>query len=973
PNTPIAQTPNTPTSTLPRITPRISAQFTTGPGTGYQSAFSSLQAFIPLSQTPGQNITFTQTHLNIATPSGQLGGNLLLGYRHHLPQPNLILGGYLSYDIRNTGNNTFHQLGSGLEILADPWEIHLNGYLPLGDTHQLSSETLTTQSTTLSNPRFLGNRLKLTQQTQTLRNRTYESALSGMDIEAGTQLIAWEGGNLKGFLGSYLYSGSNIPTFAGFRSRLVAHPTRNLNLGISLQTDTQFGTNLTFTLGASWGGSPSGERTPQQESLLTRLANPVLRQDNIAIQQQRQSDILIASSEIDALNPATGQPFFIRFVNLNGTAGSGTIESPLNSIIDALNGIPSDSNQIVYVIGTGSSTGFTIPSSVQVLSSGPVQTINTPFGTVQLPNSGSGNIPTINGTVTLNANSVLNGFNVVTGLSVAPGGGIILDGLSGNFEVKNSTITVTNPGASGISCSDITGVANLDISGTTINVNNTDGNGIRCTNVSGTVGISAPTQAATITTNNTQAGIFLQNNSGTVSLSDLNITANGGRILEATTTGNTTISNSTLASNNSASEGILIDGVSGTLGISNTGINLTMPTSNGISLNNITGGVNIAANTGSTISNAGAAGILLQNSATGSIALSNFQITNPTGEGVLGSNVNNLTLQSLNISDATDGVSLSNATGAISLENSQISNSTSRGFFLANTTGTVSSLNLTNNTLTNSNFDAVRIDLSGTAVVTNATFSGNTITGVTAADGDGIDIEAINNSSINATLNNNQISNAGNSGIELEVQNSSTFNSTLSNNTIDNSGGDGVVFLHNSDQNLTMTANNNTISNSGTAGTGIAGPVTPTFGGNGGFGIAVLTLNNGNLQLIIENNTVTNSQDSKIGIAANPSNVNPAFAGSSRIDTRIRMNQMTGTGGTNGAGFAMQTDSDSIACLQIENNTSPTTPGFFLARGGINNDLQIQGNPTQNAQTNVQNNNMGTATTFNVTVVAACP
>jgi hypothetical protein len=852
--------------TSPPLTPRFGGQFTTGPGSGYGSSYSSVYGWLPFAQTPGNSVAFAEGRFNIATEGGRLGGNLLLGYRSYLESSDLVWGAYLGYDIRSNNSQTYHQLGTGADMQTGIWEARLNAYFPIANTQATVAESTATLSSTATNPRFVGNYLQFTQTNQIRRDRITDSALTGVDLEAGAKLYDWDGGDLRGYLGTYVYGGENISTFVGFRSRLVARPTPNTNLGLTLQTDGEFGTNLILSVGASFGGSRSSQR---ETTVVNRLSEGMQRQSQIALARRSSSTTTTTTTTTNATNPTTGQPWFFRHVSSTAGSGSGTFESPYNSITEALTGISSDGNQIVYVQGSGTFAGnLNIASNVQLLSTGPSQQINTTSGTITLPLSGSGNFPTINGQVVANTNSVFNGFNLT--------GGLNLDGLNGTTTLRNLNITVANANESGISCNNISGTAALNLESVTINVNGVNSNGIRCTNVAGNLTING----GTVIKNNNQFAIFLQNISGAVALSGMNITANNGGLLQGNTINNLAITNSTLVSNNAPG--------------------------NGIDLENVTGTATIAGNTGSRITGAATEGVSLRNS-TGTINLSGLEIAN------VGQNA----------------VRVSNVSGTLNVSNNNISSPGDRAFYLVNTAGNLN-LTIANNVMTNSRVDGVRVDLNNTANLT-ATVSGNTINGVTDAAGDAFDFEAIGNSRLDLTLTNNTISNSGNSAIELEVQGTGILNSTITNNTITNSGGDGILFLHNSSQNVTMTVSNNTITNSGTANNGISNTPGAPFGntGNGGFGLSAITLANGNLTFLVEGNTITDSQDAKIGIAANPDNLVAAFAGSSRIDARVRFNVLSGTGGgalpippLNSGSFGALVDSNATVCLQLQNNTA---------------------------------------------------
>lgn len=118
PVTPPAPPLPVPTSAAPvyeRIPAQVNGAFTSGPGAGYESAFVGLDGFVPVWQSPGQEMAYIQGRLLLSTAGGNPGGNVLLGYRQFNPSNNSILGGYVSHDVRDSGRATFNQLGAGLE------------------------------------------------------------------------------------------------------------------------------------------------------------------------------------------------------------------------------------------------------------------------------------------------------------------------------------------------------------------------------------------------------------------------------------------------------------------------------------------------------------------------------------------------------------------------------------------------------------------------------------------------------------------------------------------------------------------------------------------------------------------------------------------------------------------------------------------------------------------------------------------
>ncbi|NJO19984.1 MAG: hypothetical protein HC838_07865 [Spirulinaceae cyanobacterium RM2_2_10] len=190
----------------------------------------------------------------------------------------------------------------------------------------------------------------------------------------------------------------------------------------------------------------------------------------------------IAVDDVEAINPATGEPYFFYHVTLGGGGGDGTVDEPLGSLAAALSRVSSDGNEIIYV-DAGSNPGlgaFTLPSNVQLLSKGPIQLLNvrsqhsSRSGLVQLPGSGTGVFPTVaaavgagNGVVTLNSNSTLSGFNIQVLDGSTTGDGIrgILGRNVSNVTISNNT--VSNAIGEGIYLNDVTGTVN--IAGNTVN------------------------------------------------------------------------------------------------------------------------------------------------------------------------------------------------------------------------------------------------------------------------------------------------------------------------------------------------------------------------------------------------------------------------------------------------------------------------------------------------------------------------
>ncbi len=144
-------------------------------------------------------------------------------------------------------------------------------------------------------------------------------------------------------------------------------------------------------------------------------------------------------------NPTTGQPYVFQHVTLGASGGNGSFENPFGIVQSALNATRSDDNAIVYV-QAGSNPGipaFTIPDRVQVLSTGPIQPLaaalnGQPLPGFQIPLSGSGVFPAVNGTVTMRSDTVLSGFTIAS----ATGPGVAFTNVNG-VEVRDNLIRNT--------------------------------------------------------------------------------------------------------------------------------------------------------------------------------------------------------------------------------------------------------------------------------------------------------------------------------------------------------------------------------------------------------------------------------------------------------------------------------------------------------------------------------------------------
>jgi len=408
------------------VQPWVGIKFETAGGS---QDFGSLEGFLPLGQVPGQQVWFLQGRARLDT-AGFLGSNLLLGYRTLGGDRANLTGGYVGVDTQAHGGGTFYQVGAGLEHIHDGWELRGNVYLPLGDR--------STATTLTSAPFFEGNQLLLP--------TTRQVAMAGGDVSVGGAIATLGSlGSLNAYGGLYYYSPTDQPGFFGGRAWLAASPIEGLNLRLGLQYDDYFGANVLLQTGFSWGGSG-----PREAASGLALGQPIQRTMGITLGTDAQVQA--------AINPDTNQVY--RFYHVqpgSSAAGDGTAAAPYGAINPAL-GVARSGDR-VYVQPGSLAGGFTIHTGVQVLSTGPIQPLRTQVGTLALPDSGSGLLPYVPGTVAMGDDSLLSGFAVapepgqdgIQALGVrsvtildnqilSARNGILLNDVSGNVIVRRNQI-----------------------------------------------------------------------------------------------------------------------------------------------------------------------------------------------------------------------------------------------------------------------------------------------------------------------------------------------------------------------------------------------------------------------------------------------------------------------------------------------------------------------------------------------------
>jgi hypothetical protein len=445
-------------------------------GAGWDGV-SHLEGFIPLRQSPGHDITFLEPRF-LVDNDGNIGGSLLLGHRVYDPQSDRTFAGYVAFDRRDTDSNSFSQLGLGLESLGRVWDFRFNAYIPLGDNRHLINESSSDTGYSIST-QFERNLLMLSSQREQQVTRVYEAGLFGLDAEAGAKLAEWTDGDLRAFAGAYFYDAEGTDSTLGWRLRLQARPTQNFTVGLAVQNDNLFGTNVVASVGLTFPHMRPRGPISDTESVVARLGEPIFRNPSIAIDTQRDTQTIVERNREALRNPEEEQDYRFIHVTLGKQGGDGTFEHPFGTVQEALNASVSDGNTIVYV-DAGSNPdipAFTIPDRVRVLSRGPVQllaglpfpgfpstparlpfspTVNYRDGIlVRVPLSGDGQFPTVRQAsatdlVNMGDRTVLSGFQIAN----ASANGVVANGVE-NVEIRDNTIT--NAAERGVFLNDVYG------------------------------------------------------------------------------------------------------------------------------------------------------------------------------------------------------------------------------------------------------------------------------------------------------------------------------------------------------------------------------------------------------------------------------------------------------------------------------------------------------------------------------------
>ncbi|MEI6563360.1 MAG: inverse autotransporter beta domain-containing protein [bacterium] len=405
--------------------------------------------------------------------------NLGLGYRHIFQKKNMIVGGNLFYDRRNTGlDHIFNQGGCGVELLSKWVDVRVNYYLPesgekvsddyvvaKGTSHEYLEhwDAPTGQGHVISQ---YGYEITDTYNLSTLEHfRMVERAMEGFDAEIGSLLpipVVKDYAAVKAFVGYYDYNSHYENDIAGAKGRLEIKPLPAVCLDAAWYEDERlFGSRYSVGIRASFpfdlanlsrGRNPFADALagfkwgPTKAPFSARLNEMVIRDLHIRIEATKPEEVvedrrllertLVNHNRTDHTEILATDVTFVDGDNRNGME-SGTWENPYRQINT---GIQNAIGSLVYVRNSAQAYRENV-----VLNNG--QTLwgsgapiygrgNSCLGGIYPVVSGGGNGPAI----TLANNVTVTGFEITQPLaSLVSYPGIVGENVT-NVRIVNNSI-----------------------------------------------------------------------------------------------------------------------------------------------------------------------------------------------------------------------------------------------------------------------------------------------------------------------------------------------------------------------------------------------------------------------------------------------------------------------------------------------------------------------------------------------------
>lgn len=400
----------------------VGLRHTEAKGVGYKDGYTTLEGFgIYNENTDVMPFIDLRGHV---FDNGKFAGNVGLGGRTFFPSFEHVLGYYLYYDVRQDEHNlTGQQVSPGIELLGNRMEYRVNGYFPVGNRKSRTYHA--------DFDEFDGHHILI----KTKQRRV----LTGGDAEVGAHLTQSTKYDVYAGAGPYYFSSSHTSAWGG-KVRLLGRFKEYVSLEAAYSYDHLFGSIIQGTVALNL---PFGKKIKRKGKDCSSEINLALARAAFSPYRFEIPVIKKVSRKKEAINPATGDPWVVWFVN-NTSSSDGTFESPFPTLVQAQNA--SGPNDMIYVFpGDGTTTGMdmgiTLQNGQAFFGSGISHRIKTTKGRITIPafSNSSPLITNVNGdVVTLASGNQVSGMNIL--VTAAGTNGIRGVGINGATINNNAII-----------------------------------------------------------------------------------------------------------------------------------------------------------------------------------------------------------------------------------------------------------------------------------------------------------------------------------------------------------------------------------------------------------------------------------------------------------------------------------------------------------------------------------------------------
>ena len=523
------------------------------------------------------------------TNQGQMGGSAGAGIRQYFPRNDFILGASGWYDRDDSRGATFEQVGVSLELFSQWIDVRSNYYTGIGQRTQNLGTTIKADSAV-----FSGNNILYNTQTALATGTDFVDLMFTVPVPGEVA----QSMNLEASAGYYrgVTPGLAINAVNGYKLRMDADfLDRVLHVSTELSQDPVFKTNLIVAADVNYRHHLEA-RPRFGASQFNRIAQWVRRNRNVVT-----INSTITNPAQAAVNPATGQPYFVYHVrnvlvpppaNFPSPTGTGALATPFQYIDEAqAAAIAAGKNgELIFVHADSVFDGnvvnkpIVLRDSELVVGEGVSQTIPVQgfAQPLKLPRATTGrNQPlfqnTLGTAVTLANNNLFAGFDI----NNTQGTAIFADTKSIGTVQDIRINTTTGAGADGINLVNNGGnfrLHRIDITATQGDAFVVNGGGASVIYDTGTI------------TNTSGFSVLVENNSGNVNMDGTTTNDTGGQGVRILNSSGTTTFGILNLKTTTGLAAIDIENVSGGVSLSRD-VTIDTPAGEGIRINNVRGKV----------------------------------------------------------------------------------------------------------------------------------------------------------------------------------------------------------------------------------------------------------------------------------------------------------------------------------------------------------------------------------------------